>query len=276
MKTQHVNGIDLEYVDLGTGTAIVLVHGFPLDHTMWNAQIEGLSAAYRVIAPDLRGFGRSGVTDGVVTMEQFADDVAALLDALRVEEPIVLCGLSMGGYVAFQFWRRYAERLRGLILCDTRAANDTPEVAAGRLEMAQRVLREGPTPLTGAMMPKLFAEKTVHENPAVVRSLRDVMMGTDRRGIAAAARGMAERPSVVAVLSEIACPTLVVVGRLDAISTAEEMREIARAIPGAGFVEIAGSGHMSPMEKPTEVNAAILEFVGGLAPPSTLPETQGS
>jgi len=265
MKTQTVNGAELAYVDAGAGRPVVLVHGFPLDHSMWNAQIDALSEDYRVIAPDLRGFGRSGVSEGTVTMQQFADDLAGLLCALQVDEPVVLCGLSMGGYVAWQFWRQHGWRLRGLILCDTRAVSDTPEAAAARREMAQRVLREGPAPLVAQMMPRLFAPSTAQDQPELVESLRGVMLKTDPRGIAAAARGMAERPEMVSQLNQIECPALVIVGELDAISTAEEMRAIARAIPHARLVEIAGCGHMSPLERPAEVSAAMREFLGGLA-----------
>jgi len=264
MKTQTVNGIELALIDRGSGPPVVLVHGFPLDHTMWDAQIDALAERYRVIAPDLRGFGRSGVTDAVVTMEQFADDLAALLDALGVAEPIALCGLSMGGYVAMQFWRKYRARLRALILADTRALDDSPEMAAARLEMAGRVLQEGPAPLVDGMMPKLFGETTVQSRPEVVESLRRVMMSTDLKGMVAASRGMAERPDVTSLLGQIECPALVIVGRHDKISTAEEMRDIADAIPGARLVEIADCGHMSPMEKPAEFNAAVLEFLASL------------
>ncbi len=264
MKTQTVNGIELAFVDQGSGTPVVLVHGFPLDHAMWNAQIDALSENHRVIVPDLRGFGRSGASDGTVTMQQFADDLAALLDGLEVDRPVVVCGLSMGGYVALQFWQKYRSRLRGLILCDTRAVSDTPEMAAARLEMAERVLREGPAPLVEGMVPKLFAQTTAQEQPEMVDSLRRVMMDSNPKGIAAAARGMAQRPEMVSRLAEIDCPTLVIVGEQDAISTPDEMRTIARAIPNARFVEIAGCGHMSPMERPAEVSAAMLEFLGGL------------
>ena len=264
MKTQTVNGVKLATVDTGSGLPIVLVHGFPLDHTMWNAQIDALSETYRVIAPDLRGFGQSGVTGGKVTMEQFADDLAALLDALAVDCPVVFCGLSMGGYVAWQFWRKYTSRVKALILCDTRAVADTAQVAAGRLETAEGVLRDGPAALVDMMVPKLFAPAVAGDRPELVRSLGRVMLSGDRRGIAAAGRGMAERPDVTDVLGQIDCPTLVIVGQHDAISTVEEMRGIAAAIPGAKLVEIVGSGHMSPMEKPVEVNAAIMEFLAKL------------
>jgi 3-oxoadipate enol-lactonase len=264
MQTQTVNGIELALVDQGNGSPVVLVHGFPLDHTMWNAQIDALSEDYRVIAPDLRGFGGSGVSEGTVTMQQFADDLAGLLEALEVDEPVVLCGLSMGGYVALQFCQHHASRLCGLILCDTRALSDTPEVAAARREMAERVLREGPAPLVEQMMPRLFAEATIRDQPQLVDSLRRVMMAADPKGIAAAARGMAQRPDMVSRLGQIDCPTLVIVGQWDAISTPEEMRAIARAIPHARLVEIAGCGHMSPVERPAELSAAMLEFLGEL------------
>ena len=264
MKTQIVNGIELAFVDQGAGTPVVLLHGFPLDHSMWNAQIDALSENYRVIVPDLRGFGRSGASDGTVTMQQFADDLASLLDGLEIDQPVVLCGLSMGGYVALQFWQKYRSRLRGLILCDTRAVCDTPETAAARREMAERVLREGPAPLVEGMVPKLFARTTAQEQPEMVDSLRRIMMDSNPRAIAAAARGMAQRPEMVSRLAEIDCPTLVIVGAQDAISTPDEMRAIARAIPNTRFVEIAGCGHMSPMERPAEVSAAMLEFLGGL------------
>ena len=139
----------------------------------------------------------------------------------------------MGGYIAFQFWRRYAARLRGLILCDTRAAADTPEAAAARRVMAERVLREGPAPLVETMLPRLLGETTRRQRPELVENVRRVMMAADPRAIAAAARGMAERPDMTASLPQIRCPTLVVVGSEDAISPPAEMRGIAEAIPGA-------------------------------------------
>lgn len=263
-----VNGTELWYVDRGAGLPLLLVHGFPLDHSMWTGQIDALPGqgltGCRVIAPDLRGFGRSRVGDDKVTMDQFADDLAALVDGLAIREPVVFCGLSMGGYIAFQFWRKYASRLRGLILCDTRAAADTPEVVAGRHSMAERVLAEGPAPLVDTMLPKLFAETTRRQRSSVVERLRSVMMANDPRGIAAAARGMAERPDMTSALGQIRCPTLVIVGQSDVISTPTEMRGIAEAIPGATFVEIPAAGHMSPLENAIAVDAAIVEFLSTL------------
>jgi len=264
MKTQTVNGMELAVADEGSGPPLVLVHGFPLDHGMWSAQVAALSGQYRVIAPDLRGFGRSGVTVGKVTMEQFADDLAALLEALEVDRPVVFGGLSMGGYIGWAFWRKHRRRVRALILCDTRAAADTPEAAAGRLETADRVLREGAGALVETMIPKLVAPATFRAHPDVVESLRRVMRSTDPEGIAAAGRGMAQRPDATSMLPRIDCPCLVLVGRHDALTTPDQMRTMAEAIPGARFVEIPDAGHVAPVENPAAVGAAMTEFLGGL------------
>ena len=256
-----IGDIALHVLDRGRGPALLLVHGFPLDHTMWREQVDDLAQTFRVIAPDLRGFGRSDVSTGTVSMRQMADDLAMLLDALGLREPITLCGLSMGGYVAWQFWRRYADRLERLILCDTRADKDTEEMARGRLETAERVLAEGPAVVAEGMLPKLFADVTVKTQPALVEDMRRVMLATAREGIAAALRGMALRDDMTAVLGQVNTPTLVICGQHDAISRVEEMRDIARQLPQAEFVEIPDAGHMAPLEKPELVNAAIRRFL---------------
>jgi 3-oxoadipate enol-lactonase len=264
MQEIRVDGVRLAVVDRGRGQPLLLVHGFPLNHTMWENQIQALSASCRVIAPDLRGFGHSTASAGAVSMRRFADDLAALLDALHVEQPIVLCGLSMGGYISFAFWQAYAARLCGLILCDTRAAADSPEAAAGRQAMAERVLRDGPGFVANAMLPRLCCAATHERRPEVAAAIRRMILAAPPQGVAAAALGMAQRLDMTALLPAIACPALVIVGRDDAISPAAEMRTIAQAMPRATFVEIADSGHMSPMEQPQAVNRAIADFLAGL------------
>ena len=268
VKSLVVNGAEIAYVERGAGRPLLLVHGFPLDHTMWEGQIDALAAEegtaalpLRVIAPDLRGFGRSRPRGEKVTMDEFADDLAGLLDGLGIREPVAYCGLSMGGYIAFQFWRKYADRLAALVLCDTRAGADSPQAAESRRAMAQRVLGEGPAPVAEAMLPKLLGESTQEQRPELVERLRTLIMAGDPRGIAAAARGMAERPDMTGSLSQIGCPTLVLVGQNDVISPPAEMRGMAAAIPDARFKEISAAGHMSPWENPAEVNAAITEFL---------------
>lgn len=263
MKTVNIGSIEMNLVDRGSGTPLLLVHGFPLDHTMWNAQIEALSADYRVIAPDLRGFGRSGSAgDEMTAMEQFADDLAALLDALHVAQPVTFCGLSMGGYIAWEFFRRHRQRLAALILCDTRAEADGREAARGRRLMASRVMTEGVLAVPEAMLPKLLAPQTFAEKPGLAESLRQTILATSPASIAAAQRGMAARADSTALLGQIDLPALVIVGEHDAISTAREMRKISDAIVGAPFVEVPDAGHMSPLENPQVVSAAIAQFLG--------------
>lgn len=261
MKQIEVGGIELAVVDRGAGIPLVLVHGFPLDHRMWQGQIDGLASDCRVIAPDLRGFGQSGVTRGSVTMAEMADDLEAMLDGLGIGERVVVCGLSMGGYVAWQFFARHPQRLGGLVLCDTRALPDSPEAARGRRETADRVVAEGTQILTEGMIPKLFAKKTLADAPDLIEQTRRVILSMNPEGIAAAARGMAERPDATPLLPRITCPVLVIVGCEDVISPVDEMRAIAERIPHARLVEIAGAGHMAPLERPEQVNRAIREFL---------------
>jgi 3-oxoadipate enol-lactonase len=264
MPSVSLNDSVLSYHDSGSGVPLLLAHGFPFDHTMWDAQIAALSGRCRVIAPDLRGFGHSGVTDGVVTVEQMADDLAALLDALSIAEPVLFCGLSMGGYIAFEFWRKHAAKLKALVLCDTRAAADKSEVAANRLTTADRVLREGPRSLVDSMLPKLFSPRTYVDQPKLVEAMQSVMMRTDPRGIAAAARGMAERRDFTAELGNIRCPTLLIVGADDSFTPPAEMQAMSTAIPQAQFHAIPTAGHLSPFEQPTLVNAVIESFIASL------------
>ena len=265
MPSLTLPGFELALADRGAGRPVVLLHGFPMDHSIWAQQLQSLAAHYRVITPDLRGMGRSSVTPGKVTVEQWADDVAAMLDALKVAEPIVLGGLSMGGYVAFRFFQAHRSRLAGLILCDTKAAADTPQAAAGRLETAQRLEREGSQFLADAMLPRLMAPVTLEARPELVDRLRQIILAGDPRGYAATSRGLAERPNFTPLLSQIDCPTLLIVGRQDAISTVAEMNSMARAIPGSRIVEIDGAGHVTPMESPAAVSEAVEEFLRELA-----------
>jgi len=261
MPVAQVGDLRLNYALRGSGPPLMLVHGFPLDHSMWRGQLEALSATHRVIAPDLRGFGASSVTAGTVTMAQFADDLAGLLDELSIAQPVVFCGLSMGGYVAWQFALRHRGKLAKLILCDTRVIADSPEAAAGRLKTAEKVLAEGATVVAEAMLPKLFAPQTAERNPAIIAATKEVMLKTSPSGIAAALRGMAERLDVSGRLAEFDVPALVLCGQHDTISPPAEMRGFASQMPSARYIEIADAGHMSPLEQPAAVNAAIGEFL---------------
>lgn len=257
------NGVDLNVLIAGDGPASVLVHGFPLDHTMWRWQIDHLAKSRKVIAPDLRGFGGSGAVDPAgVSMATFADDLVALLDALEVSDPVCLCGLSMGGYIALEFVRKHRDRLSSLILCDTKASADDATAKKVREQTALKVLEHGPDMLAEAMAEKLFAESTRQHQPEVVQEIQDVIRAARPESIAAALRGMAARPDSTDLLPSIDLPTLVLVGEHDAITTSDEMRSMSTALPRATFVEIADAGHMAPLERPDAVNAAMDHFLG--------------
>jgi pimeloyl-ACP methyl ester carboxylesterase len=259
---------ELAYIDRGRGTPVLLLHGFPLDHTMWKAQIAALAVHARVIAPDLRGFGESPLGDvdpqHKISMEQYANELNELLDALEITEPIVLVGFSMGGYIAWQFMRKYGHRLRALVQCDTRAGADTEEGRAGRIKMADNVAEWGAARVAEMMGPKLFSARALETKPELMAEVRRVVKNTSPAAIAAAQRGMAARPDVTALLPTIEVPTLVLVGDADAISPPAEMQAIAAAIPDADFVVIPNSGHMTTMENSADVNHALVLFIDGL------------
>ena len=261
MERVQAGGIQLAVERRGSGVPLLCVHGFPLNHRMWNPQSDGLADCCEVIAPDLRGMGQSEAASGTITMAQYADDLAALLDAMGITEPVVFCGLSMGGYVAWQFAERYPERLRGLILCDTHAAADSEDARNGRMKLIELVERYGAEPVANTMAGKLLAESNAAARPELVTMLRDMILGTAPSGITAALRGMAERPDMTGMLNTIGVPALVICGDEDAITPADEMEQFARLIPDATFLRVPQAGHMAPLEQPEIVNRAIREFL---------------
>jgi 3-oxoadipate enol-lactonase len=269
VKTVTIDSLELTYQDQGTGQPVVLLHGFPLDSRMWSPQIEALSRSCRVIAPNLRGFGGSGLKPGDATrgvsMAEYASDVDKLLGAISVIEPVILCGFSMGGYIMWQFVRQFPDRVKAFVPCDTRAIADTPEAKAGRLKSADEVLKSGVESVATAMLPKLVAESTRQNQPEVVEQLTAIMRSCPPEAVAAALRGMAERPDVTAELSSFTQPALVLVGVEDAISSSKEMRGIADKLAGARFAEIPAAGHMTTLENPAAVNSALSEFINLLA-----------
>ena len=250
--------------DTGVGSPVVLlVHGFVLNRSMWDPQLGSLKAAgARVIAPDLRGFGASEAgPPGPLTMEQHADDLAALLDVLGVREPVVYVGLSMGGYAGFAFWQRFSSRVRALVLADTRATADSPEHRAWRLAMAEQAEAVGSSqPAIDGMLPRFFSW-TLRPGSVVEQTARRMVAGTSARAVADGHRGMALRPDSSALLGSIDVPTLVVVGEHDVLTTPADARVIADGVPGARLVSIDQAGHLSNMENPEAFNEALLSFI---------------
>jgi 3-oxoadipate enol-lactonase len=259
MPIQSVNGSDLFYQESGKGIPLVLLHGFPLDHRVWQAQVHDLSSVSRVITPDLRGFGKS-INNGTFTLQGLAEDVYVLLSQIHAL-PCVLGGLSMGGYVALAYQRQYASTLRGLILIDTRAPADDPEARAGRDLMIQLARAGGSSAVAEKMMPRMLAPTTAHTNLALTSELRDIMESVPAETMQHALVAMRDRPDSRSTLTRIVAPTLIIVGDSDAITPPPLSEEMHKSIPGSTLSIISNAGHMSPMEQPQHVSRAIKNFL---------------
>jgi pimeloyl-ACP methyl ester carboxylesterase len=258
----------LAYDDYGPGPVVVLLHGFPLNRSMWRGQEAALGSAYRLIAPDLRGHGETAAPEGVrvYPIDAMADDLIELLDELEIREPVVLGGLSMGGYVALSAVLRYPGRFRGLILMDTRAAADTPEAARNRETTASQVEATGKTDaVVEGMLAKLFSPVTRQRQPHLIDEARAEMSKIPARAVAGALRGMAVRPDRTQELPGLALPSLVLVGADDVITPPDESRAMVSDLPDARLAVIPEAGHLAPLENPEACNRAILAFLEALA-----------
>jgi 3-oxoadipate enol-lactonase len=251
----------MHYEDKGQGQPLVLLHGWPLSAAMWRPQVAALAQVCRLLLPDLRGFGGSPGFEGAPSTQQMADDVHALLDRIPIREPIVLGGLSMGGYVALAFARKHAGRLRGLILADTRAEADSAEGKANRDKMIAFAEQHTAGEVMDQLAPKLFAPETLKHRPQIVAELRQVGAVQSRAAIIDGARALRDRPDQVAFLGAIAVPTLVLVGSEDALTPPTMSQTLAAGINNARLVMIPGAGHMSNMEQPDLFNDAVRGFL---------------
>jgi len=251
---------EIGYDDAGAGACVVLLHGHPLDRSMWSAQFEALQANYRVVCPDLRGYGETAAVSDVSTMSEMAQDVAAVLDYLKLET-IILGGLSMGGYAALEFYNLSPNRVSALILADTKAASDTEEARQKRFKSAEKIEKEGIEPLADEMLPKILAPATRSTKPEIVGRVRQMILATNPFGAAAALRGMAERNDHTKLLAKISAPTLVIVGETDELTPPAEAEKMNRAIKNSRLVKISNAGHLSPLENPAEFNSALLNFL---------------
>ncbi len=252
----------LAYDDNGPGPVVVLLHGFPLNRAMWKGQATEVGQYYRVIAPDLRGHGETAAPDGVYAIDDMADDVIELLDSLLPREPVILGGLSMGGYVALSAVDRYPDRFRALMLMDTRAEGDSSETARNRIVMANQVDSSGTTDaVVSSMLPRLVSPLTRQNQAHLIEFVHGLMVKTPARAVSGALRGMAARPDRTGALARINLPTLVIVGEDDIITPPEVARSIAEAIPGARLEVIPQAGHLAPLENPSATNRVILDFL---------------
>lgn len=251
---------EIAYQVLGEGPPVVLLHPFPAHHELWLAAAQALSSRYRLILPDLRGHGDSGIGEGPATMEAHAADVERVLDDARVDRAVFV-GVSIGGYILFEFWRRFRERVKALVLCNTKAQADNQEARAGRLQAAAEVLERGPEPFFASTVQRLLGKTTRDTRPDLVEGALRMMRKMSAEDVAQVQRGMAERPDSVPTLRTITVPTLLVTGDEDILTGPPEAQLMQQNIPGSEMKIIPRAGHYSPWEQPTQVGRLLRQFL---------------
>ncbi len=260
MKKVKINDIELAYRDEGSGQPIVFLHAFPLNQMMWDKQVTEFSSNNRVITFDFRGFGNSSSAKAKSTLPMFADDLAGLLDHLKIERATI-CGLSMGGYAAFSFFRKYVGRVSALILCDTRATADTDEARRGRYELADSVRSKGTSALIETMVPRLLGETTLQSLPQIAADVRAMIEMAQPEGVAQALIAMAERNDSTDLLGRIDCPVLIVVGNEDKLTPPDEVETMSKAIDLSKFEVVSNAGHLPNMEQTGIFNQIVGDFL---------------
>jgi 3-oxoadipate enol-lactonase len=258
----HVHSLDAEiaYQISGDGLPVVLLHPFPANHELWLPAAEALTSRYRLILPDLRGHGESEVGEGPATMEKHAADIARVMDEAKVgRAPLI--GVSIGGYVIFEFWRRYAARVAALVLCNTKAQADSEDGRAGRLQSAADVLARGTEPFFESMIPKLLGKTTRETRPDLVEGALRMMRKMSPEDVAMVQRGMAERPDSVPTLKTVNVPTLLITGEEDVLTGPPEAELMRQNIAGSQMKIIPHAGHYSPWEQPQQVGLLLRQFL---------------
>ena len=253
-------GFTMAYDDRGRGLPLLFIHGYPLNRTLWEPQIDDLSYTTRVLTVDLRGHGESDPMPGPYPMDLLADDCISLLDALGITTPIVICGLSMGGYVTFAFYRRYAARVAGLILTATRAGADSSESKANRDKSAVLAQEKGADVIAEAMLPRLLSPKTLTARPDLVDRVRKIMRGISVDGIVGDLTGMRDRMDSTPLLTQINIPTLIIYGADDQIIPLSEVEFMHQAIINSELKIIPDAGHLPNLEQPELFNQVVKEF----------------
>jgi pimeloyl-ACP methyl ester carboxylesterase len=263
MMIAHIGNLDFAYDIQGRGTPVVFLHAFPLSRRMWQQQVDALCHAFLVITVDFRGFGESQGTDEVYYMELLADDIQRLIRHLSLDS-VALCGLSMGGYVALAFYRKYPQMIKALILADTRAESDNKQAQAKRKAAAQLVLRRGSAHVAEEITPELLGNHTLAHKREIVTSVKEIISANEPCAIANAQRGMAERIDSTATLRSIPKPTLLLVGEEDRLTPVECSENMQKHIRNAELVILPKAGHLANLENPEAFNAAVGNFLSTL------------
>jgi 3-oxoadipate enol-lactonase len=266
VKFQQVKSGDAEiaYRTLGEGSPVVLLHPFPANHEFWLIVAQALATRYRLILPDLRGHGDSGVGEGPATMEKHAADIAKVMDDIGAGR-CPLIGVSIGGYALFELWRKHRGRVTALGLCNTKAPADSAEARNARLQTANEVLERGTGPFFESMIPRLLGETTRQTRPDLVDGALRMMRKMSPEDVAQVQRGMAGRPDSVEMLKTVTVPTLLVTGDEDILTGVKEAELMRQHISGSQLRVIPKAGHYSPWERPEEVGKLLRHFLEGLS-----------
>ncbi len=259
MANLRSGNAELFYEVVGDGPGVVLLHPFPLNHKFWSAIAAQLSSRYRLILPDLRAHGASELGDGPVTMQKLADDLVRICREENAGKATFV-GVSIGGYLLFEFWRRYRDQVKALVLANTRATAETSESRDARLLSADKVLREGPAGFIEEMLSRLVPQATRINRPDIVDAARKMMQAMSPDDIAGVQRGMAERPDSVATLATIDVPTLILAGAEDSVPL-DEFQLMQERIAGSELRVISGAGHYAALEKPEEFGGLLRRFL---------------
>jgi pimeloyl-ACP methyl ester carboxylesterase len=264
MQRLRSDDAEVSYEIRGNGPPVVLLHPFPCDHEFWNPTTAALDSRYRLILPDLRGHGDSETGEGPALMSKHASDIARVLDAAGIGNAAFI-GCSIGGYILFEFWRRFRARVTSLALCDTRPQADTPEARSNRLQAAAKVLEQGTEPFIETMIPKLMARTTLSARPDLVDGARAMMRKMSAEDINQVQQGIAARPDSVADLKTINVPTLIAIGEEDVLSTVADGELMSRNITGSQLKVIPKAGHFAPWEQPEPVGKILRQFLDAVA-----------
>jgi 3-oxoadipate enol-lactonase len=268
MRVQF-SDVAIEYDDSGPRDpsipTILFIHGYPLSRKIWQPQLRSLSGSARLVIPDLRGFGDSQASLGVYSMEMLADDCIKLLDQLGLINPIVICGLSMGGYIAFALYRKYPQRVQALILSATRAGADSQETKVNRDKAIALAEKEGTQAIVRLMLPKMFAPNTYIDHPELVEFVRNIILSASVPGITGVLAGMRDRPDYTSILPYIKVPTLLIFGDQDQFVQPSEVENMCKVIPSGQLQYIHNTGHLLNLEQPEIYNNHVRNFLASLS-----------
>lgn len=260
MPSLHSDDAEISYEIRGNGPPVVLLHPFPCDHEFWYPVAAALDSRYRLILPDLRGHGGSEVGEGPAVMAKHASDIARVLDACGIGKAAFI-GCSIGGYILFEFWRRFRARVNALAISDSRPQADTADARTNRLKAAATVLEQGTEAFLEAMIPKLMGRTTVETRPDLVAGARAMMRKMSAEDISLVQRGMADRPDSVADLKTINVPALIVIGEEDVLSTVADGELMRQNVASSQLKVIPKAGHYAPWEQPEAVGTVLRQFL---------------